>query len=54
MRGFGKACVARVIEGENIPALSARKCMKKSGEAGFFHLGPEQNQRRSLEVLLRA
>jgi hypothetical protein len=37
MRGFGKACVARVIEGENIPALSARKCMKKSGEAGFLH-----------------
>jgi hypothetical protein len=27
--------------------------MKKSGEAGFFHLGPEQNPRRSLEVLLR-
>jgi hypothetical protein len=42
MRAFGKAYVARVIEGENIPALSARKCMKKSGEAGFFRFAGAQ------------
>jgi hypothetical protein len=42
MRTFGKAYLARVIEGENIPALSARKGMKKSGEAGFFRFTEAQ------------
>jgi hypothetical protein len=50
MRAFGKAYVAWVIEGENIPALSARKCMKKSGEAGFFHLGLSENPWRALSI----
>jgi hypothetical protein len=48
MRAFGKAYPARVVEGENIPALSARKCINKSGEAGFFHLGPE---RKSVAII---
>jgi hypothetical protein len=49
MRAFGKAYVAWVIEGENIPALSARKCINKSGEAVFFHLGPERKSVASIE-----
>jgi len=45
MRAFGKAYLAWVVEGENIPALSARKCMKKSGEAGFLHLDLRQKSK---------